>query len=197
MSDNNDRFTTDAATLLRSRSSAPGAPHKAIQDWAIRQLARDDFEVFYKAEFPALVRFVSRLGTDSHTAVDAVQAAFLDAFRHWKRIDNPRAWLRTAASRIYMKMCFSPETPMEIPASALIQYDDVAEMSERERQVQDALAQLPERQRQVMAWHLDGYRHREIAEYLNISEAAVRQNFRRARQALKQQLGLSEEGENR
>ncbi|WP_179282554.1 sigma factor-like helix-turn-helix DNA-binding protein [Streptosporangium subroseum] len=47
-----------------------------------------------------------------------------------------------------------------------------------------ALATLPWKQRQVMAWYIDGYSYAEIAKMLRIPVPAVRKNFSRARQAL-------------
>jgi len=46
------------------------------------------------------------------------------------------------------------------------------------------LAQLPPRQRQVLAWTYDGFTPEEIARELQISGEAVRQNLLRARRKL-------------
>jgi DNA-directed RNA polymerase specialized sigma24 family protein len=44
-----------------------------------------------------------------------------------------------------------------------------------------ALASLPPKQREVMAWHIDGFRSAEIAATLHMDPAAVRQNLIKAR----------------
>ncbi|MEV6395886.1 sigma-70 family RNA polymerase sigma factor [Streptomyces sp. NPDC051907] len=54
-----------------------------------------------------------------------------------------------------------------------------------------ALGMLPPRQRQVMAWHLDGFSHSEISDELGTTVEAVRQNYARARASLKRSLGLT------
>jgi RNA polymerase sigma-70 factor (ECF subfamily) len=46
------------------------------------------------------------------------------------------------------------------------------------------LAKLSERQRQVLAWHLDGYSGPEIAAELGISHDAVRSSLLKARRAV-------------
>ena len=54
-----------------------------------------------------------------------------------------------------------------------------------------APASLPPKQREVMAWHIDGFRSAEIAATLHIDPAAVRQNLVKARRNLKKKLGIS------
>lgn len=161
--------------------------------------ARTPFDQFYRAEMPALVRFVHRHSADVHAAADAAHDAFAEAYPQWDTIQNPRAWLRLVACRTYYRRRLR-ETPVEkVPDRPMI-YEDTAELGEQGRRVSEALAALPERQRQVMAWHLDGYGNTEIASQLKITAAAVRQNLCRGRHALKQRLGLENddpEGEDR
>jgi RNA polymerase sigma-70 factor (ECF subfamily) len=157
------------------------------------------FDQFYRAEMPALVRFVQRYGADVHAAADAAHDAFAEAYPQWDTIQNPRAWLRLVACRIYYRSRLRDTPVGEVPDRPVI-YEDTAEIREQGRRVTEALAALPERQRQVMAWHLDGYDNTEIARQLRITAAAVRQNLCRGRQTLKQLLGLEKddpEGENR
>ncbi|MFD3379104.1 MULTISPECIES: sigma factor-like helix-turn-helix DNA-binding protein [unclassified Streptomyces] len=45
-----------------------------------------------------------------------------------------------------------------------------------------------------MAWHLDNYSTKEIAEELEATQEAVRKNLERARKQLKQSLGIAEGG---
>lgn len=157
------------------------------------------FDQFYRAEMASLVRFVRRYGADVYAAADAAHDAFTEIYPQWNTIENPRAWLRLVACRIYYRRRLR-EIPMdEVPDRPVI-YEDPAEVREQGRRVFEALAALPERQRQVMAWHLDGYGNTEIARHLGITDAAVRQNLCRGRQALKQWLALEKEdpeGENR
>jgi len=153
----------------------------------------------YCTEVAALTRFVRRYGADAHTATDVAQDAFTEAYRQWDSIENPYAWLRKVASRMYYRRLLCEIPVQDVPDRPLI-YEDTVEAGEQGRQVFEALAALPARQRQVMAWHLDGYSHAEIAAQLGISQAAIRQNFHRARRALKLRFGLShdeQEGETR
>lgn len=149
------------------------------------------FERFYQEEMAPLVRFVRRYGADVHAAADAAQDAFTAAYTQWNTIENPHAWLRLVACRTYYRRRLR-ETPVEdVPDRPEI-YQDPVEIGEQGARVFAALAALPDRQRQVMAWHLDGYRSAEIADYLGVTVAAVRQNLSRGRRALKQWLGLDQ-----
>lgn len=51
-----------------------------------------------------------------------------------------------------------------------------------------ALAMLPVRQREVMAWHLDGYKPEQIARELGLTADNVRKALQRARKRLKKLL---------
>ena len=65
------------------------------------------------------------------------------------------------------------------------------ELRDEARTVLAALATLPSKQRQVMAWCIDGYTPAEIAREMGADSAAVRQNLAKARKNLKQMLGMT------
>jgi RNA polymerase sigma-70 factor (ECF subfamily) len=147
-----------------------------------------DFASVYRAEMGPLIRFVMKHGARPQEAADAAQEAFVQAYKAWETISFPERWLRTVAPRIYFRAALKvkEDLPGEIcssPGDCHLLTD--IELSDQERSVFAALAELTGRQRQVMAWYYDGYDTREIAEVLEISEAAVRQNLHRARKQLK------------
>lgn len=152
-----------------------------------------DFVGGYTQEFPSLVWFLMSLGASGHEAADVAQTAFTEAFPVWPTIRCPRAWLRQVASRIYYRQLNRAETPVESlpdgqgPLSAAV----ATELRDEARTVLAALASLPPRQREVMAWHIDGFGSAEIAATLHIDPAAVRQNLIKARRNLKRKLGIS------
>ncbi|MEV4753424.1 RNA polymerase sigma factor [Streptosporangium sp. NPDC049248] len=149
-----------------------------------------DFADFYREERSALVGFVISHGANLQEASDAVQAAFAAVLPpRWETIREPRAYLRTAALREYYRSAprvaavveFVEEAPEPAGRSTLL---DFVEADEGARWVISMLATLPLKQRQVMAWYIDGYSYAEIAKMLRIPVTAVRKNFSRARQAL-------------
>jgi RNA polymerase sigma factor (sigma-70 family) len=153
-----------------------------------------DFVGGYAKELSSLVWFVMSLGASVHEAADVAQSAFVEAFPGWDSIRHPRAWLRQVAGRIYYRRLGRTETPVEVipdrqgPVSAAT----ATEMRDEARAVLAALADLPPKQRQVMAWHVDGFSPAEIASALDVDPAAVRQNLAKARRNLKKQLGIAE-----
>jgi RNA polymerase sigma-70 factor (ECF subfamily) len=156
-----------------------------------------EFSAFYHAERIPLVRFVMLLGADPDTAEDAVQTAFTRAFPVWRTIRFPHAWLRKAAQNEYFMHCrttaretsldAAPERAVGGPAgiSAALALEQEADTRQF---LAGGIADLPPKQRQVMAWTWDGFSDTEIAEQLGDSEAAVRMNRSRAMKNLRRSL---------
>jgi RNA polymerase sigma-70 factor (ECF subfamily) len=152
-----------------------------------------DFSACYARELSSLVWFVMSLGADAHRAADVAQSAFAEAFVVWDRIQHPTAWLRRVAGRLYYRNLVTQETSVEdvpdrqgpLPTASVVELHDEA------RRVLAALADLPPKQRQVMAWVIDGFSPAEIARELDVDPATVRQSLAKARKNLKQQLGIA------
>lgn len=151
-----------------------------------------DFASCYARELPGLVWFVMSLGAGAEAAADAAQSAFTDAFPVWPSIQHPHAWLRRVAQRAYYRRA-AREIPVESPPDrpGPLPTASAAELHDEARAVHTALACLPPKQRQVMAWSIDGYSPAEIAAELAADPAAVRQNLAKARKNLKRRLGLA------
>ena len=155
-----------------------------------------DFAAFYRAELRPLARFVMFLGCeDPDLADDIAQTAFTRAFPVWTTIRFPQAWLRKVAQNEYFRHCRAAarETSLDAaperadrpsglsPAMAL-------EQQAATREVLAAIAGLPPKQQQVMAWHWDGFSDTEIASQTGESTAAVRKNRNRAMKKLRRSL---------
>ena len=147
----------------------------------------------YAQEMPRLVWFVLSLGASADAAADAAQSAFSDAFPVWDTIRYPQAWLRRVAQRAYYRRAAAREILVDsVPERpARVATADVVERHTEARAVLAALAALPAKQRQVMAWSIDGYSPAEIAAELSADPAAVRQNLTKARRNLQQLLGIT------
>lgn len=156
------------------------------------EAAPGNFTDCYTRELPGLTWFVMSLGANAEVAADVAQSAFTDAFPLWATIRHPRAWLRRVAERGYYRRGFREtlvESPPERPESLATASD--VELRDEARAVLAALAALPPKQRQVMAWCIDGYSPAEIASEIGADPAAVRQNLAKARKNLKQMLGIT------
>ncbi|GAA3123221.1 RNA polymerase sigma factor [Streptomyces goshikiensis] len=143
----------------------------------------------YQREMPLLTRFVMKHGAGPQEAADAAHEAFATAYPQWDRIRFPKRWLRTVAVRVYLRARLREDLPGELPTTRAESHVPTnIQLSDQEREVYSALAELPSRQRQVMAWFYDGYTVAEIAEELEITKESVRQNLCRARATLKARL---------
>ncbi len=158
-----------------------------------------DFSACYARELSSLVWFVMSLGADPHRAADVAQSAFAEAFAVWDRIQHPTAWLRRVAGRLYYRHLITQETSVEdVPdRQGPLSAASVVELHDEARRVLAALADLPPKQRQVMAWTIDGFSPAEIARELDVDPATVRQSLAKARKNLKQQLGIAGGGHGR
>lgn len=134
---------------------------------------------------------------DPADADDAAQDGFLAALRRLARYDPTRPfgpWLlrivgnaaidKRRRRRVRVVEQLSPALRSTEPAPSA-----VAERSAFWRAVEDALRQLPERQRlAVTLYDVEGYTHREIADILNIPVGTVRSDVFHGRRSLRAQL---------
>jgi RNA polymerase sigma-70 factor (ECF subfamily) len=167
---------------------------------------REELLDLCEREYAQLVRFVMRAGADMDQAEDAVQDAFLAAWRHqatidaWERIGNPAAWLRTVALHSYWRPAgrkrrshtnrVIAETLVERLPDAAVQpmSVDQVELSAQAMAVREALLALPRQQQILMAFLLDGFTVAETARELDMDEQKARDLVRKARRTQKQQL---------
>jgi RNA polymerase sigma factor (sigma-70 family) len=166
---------------------------------------REELLDLCEREYAQLVRFVMRVGADLGQAEDAVQEAFLAAWRHqakieaWERIGNPSAWLRTVALHSYWRPPgrqrrsgdrVITETLVErLPEAAAHPMSvNQVELSAQAMAVREALLALPRQQRILMAFLLDGFTVAEAARELDMDEQKARDLVRKARRTLKRQL---------
>lgn len=153
------------------------------------------------------------LGGDKAEAEDVTQEAMLRLWRAapgWRVGEaKPRTWLY----KVTANLCIDR---LRKRRGGMADIDDIAEpaddapsversmqMSERANALQDALAQLPDRQRQaVVLRHIEGHTNPEIAEIMDIGVRAVESLTARGKRALealligqREALGLESEGE--
>lgn len=144
---------------------------------------REAFRAFYRDFTPKLVGFLVLHGARTVDAADIVQETMILAWRNWTTTEYPKTWARTVASREFVRRIASITEDLiaEPERSALLgsshEVDDWVEQDD----LVAAMAALPPRQRQVMAWTLEGYKPGEIAQQLSLPPATVRSNLRKAR----------------
>jgi DNA-directed RNA polymerase specialized sigma24 family protein len=145
---------------------------------------RDEFDAFFRADFPPLVAFLCKAGFEVGTARDVAAEAMLHALEAWPTVEDPRAWVRRAAGRLLEAA--DPGLRAEwAPARDPRDDEELTALVGRHARLIDLLTALPGRQRLVLAWSLDGFTPAQIAEALRIAPATVRSNLRHVRERLR------------
>lgn len=184
------------------------APITAEQAFVARLKAgdQDAYEELVRTRGGHLLAVARRLLRDEDAARDAVQDAFLSAFRSIQRFDG-HAQLSTWLHRIVVNAALMrirtrqrrPEQSIEpmLPRFAddghheepVVSWaesgGDAMEVEQTRALVRAGIDELPERHRTVLVMRdIDGLSTREVADLLGSTENAVKLRLHRARQAL-------------
>ncbi|MGP4089556.1 RNA polymerase sigma factor [Streptomyces sp. KR55] len=152
------------------------------------------FATWYQGDWPNLVLFAITLGAGQQQAEDLVQDATAEAFVRRDQINKLDGYVRVSIRNAYFKsvagvrweIADAPSEDLPAPQDMLI---GSIEFADQERLVFEAIRRLPPRQREVMAWSIDGYQPKEIAELLGVKPGAVRVSLSEARSRLREELG--------
>jgi RNA polymerase sigma-70 factor (ECF subfamily) len=154
----------------------------------------DPFDRLFHAQFPRLQRYLDRLSGDGELARDLAQEAFLRLFRRNGLPDRPEAWLITVATNLWrnaraarsrrLRLLGTARAPelMADPSPSPAHAVQVAEAGVR---VRSALAQLTDRERELLLLLAEGYCYREMAEATGIAEASIGTLLARAKRAFR------------
>ena len=167
----------------------------------VRKARRGDavaFEVLVRRHYRAAYSVALAILGSAMDAEDVCQDAFIRALERLEDCRNPgkfAAWLLQIVrnrARNYIDYRRVRETVEldKVAAAGGVKTDDGVEQAELRGTLQQALSELTELQRQVILLHdLEGWKHREIAESLAVSEVASRQHLFHARRKLRELLG--------
>ena len=141
---------------------------------------RSGFDAFVRARGPALARTAYLLTGDHHLAEDLVQAALVQAARHWERIDtSPEAYVRRTMYHQNIswwrrrKLAESPLESYDAPAPAA---DPTLRLS-----LEQALRLLTPRQRTVLVLrYFEDLTEVQTAATLGIGAGTVKSISRQA-----------------
>lgn len=146
---------------------------------------------------PAMVGLARRVLGNAADAEDVVQEAMLRVWTHAPRW-QPLAAFRTWLTRIVVNLCLdrkrkAPWVDLEAAgeiADPAPDAGEAAERNERDRLVDAAIAQLPDRQRTaIVLTYGDGMSNAEVAEVLGTTVSAVETLLVRGKQGLRRALG--------
>jgi RNA polymerase sigma-70 factor (ECF subfamily) len=148
-----------------------------------------DVGELFDREFTRLVRALG-VAFDPESAADAVQEAFIEADRRWRRVstfEDPAGWVRRVAVNRLLNGQRNHRRRAEILATVVpVAPDDLTDDLLDLRRAVDA---LPERMRlAVCLHHLAGLTVDEVAALLEVAPGTVKSNLHDARQKLRAQL---------
>lgn len=152
----------------------------------------DELERLYKTTYTAVVRFLYRKVWDADRAEDLAQEVFIRAMAH--RPEKPRAWVFAVAANLardearaairrkkHLTLLSSDPLPMSTPEPPA---DEQLEYDERKEHVNQALATLSDRDREVLLLWDAGMSYPEIAEQTGLAVGAIGTTLARARKRL-------------
>jgi RNA polymerase sigma-70 factor (ECF subfamily) len=149
--------------------------------------------MLFRSRATELAQTLAVVGPD---ACDAVQEAFVQAYRHWPKIsryDDPMAWIRRVAVNRMLNQRRSRRR--ERAAIEGLPLDEVQETSVGETvdRLRAAVAVLPVQQRTATAlFYLDDLSVQEVAEAMGLSAGAVKYHLHAARNALRLNLEIAD-----
>lgn len=149
----------------------------------------------YKQYSKAMYNIANRFLNNKMDVEDILQESFITAFKRLGELKNKDAfgaWLK----RIVINNCISLQRKKLIQFEEIDDYklEDDSEQNEElplidPALVHNAIKELPDKGRAVLVLHaLEGYKHKEIAEILNISLSTSKTQYSRALALLNRKL---------
>jgi RNA polymerase sigma factor (sigma-70 family) len=156
----------------------------------VREGNTDAFASIVEHYQAPIQRYIYRMTGDYELARDLTQDTFIHAYKNILKTDSElslRAWMYRIAEnsvrqhyrrkRLISFISFSGSKEAETSTS------DCADEVGRHIAIEEALLKVPQKQRVCMVLHfVEGFKYREIAEILGISEEAVRKRVSRGSQ---------------
>lgn len=175
----------------------PGLPDAILVEKA-RRGDSAAFEALVRRHYRAAYAVALSVLGNPMDAEDVSQDAFVRALERLDELRNTErfaAWLlqivRNRARNFHAYRRVRKAQPLETVDTASADVTDRGlEQSELRSRLEAALAELSEVQREVVLLHdMEGWKHREIAESLGLSEGMSRQHLFNARRILRECLG--------
>lgn len=149
-----------------------------------------EFERFFLANYDAVLRVLVLTTGDRERATDATQEAFIRAYARWSKIrgyESPAAWVRRVALNASRDSFRSDrQRRRREESSPMLIEAPQDEHAQFESSVQELLAALPARQREVATlYYVDDRSVAEIASILELNEGTIKSHLSTARERLR------------
>ncbi|MFQ5679865.1 MAG: RNA polymerase sigma factor [Gemmatimonadota bacterium] len=159
---------------------------------------QEEYELLVARYKDVLYRHALRMAGRPDEAADIVQQAFIKGFRNLRACRDPDrvgAWLfRIAAnlSKDHLKSRRRRDLSLDAAGGApelRQEAEAAAERSELREEIQRALQQLTDEQREAFVLkHVEGWSYEEMSEHLGVSVPALKMRVHRAREELQNLL---------
>ncbi len=168
-----------------------------MRDKDDRPLAGEEREFFrrlYQDHYKALFSYASRMGIGREAAEDFVHEAFMTAIRHIEDIrqcKNPGKYLNQALKNVIGYQLRSLRYALELQRKVREGLELRQEEAYRDELRPETLYRgivSDEELELLIRFHLEGWSQKELAEEAGVSENAVKQRIKRAKQHLRSAL---------
>jgi len=166
------------------------ADSQRVREASAKPTCEEEVSRLFEEARDDVYRYLLTLGLYPPQAQEAAQEVFLKLYVELKKggqIENVRAWIFRVAhnhgvrlrSREDLIRPFDPEVEIDFPD---VKENPERSMLERERwtRFHEAVDNLSPQQRNCLYLRAEGFRYREIAEILEISDSSVSEFLRRA-----------------
>lgn len=165
---------------------------KLVQDF-LGTRSEAAFLRLYRAKTPYLYQMALRLTQNEYQSEELIQETWVVAVRklgdfQWK--SELKTWLTGILINLFRSKRKAEEKNLVLQASELTEQEAISEApSDTLKDLEKAIAQLPPGYRQIIILHdIEGYKHKEIASLLDISEGTSKSQLFHARKAIRQFL---------
>lgn len=159
---------------------------------------------FYEMYAPVLLGLCCRYTRDRSEAEDVLQEAFIKIFNNlgqFAGIGSFEGWIKrivvnTAITHYRQNLKHAYQEDISEIKESRISGDNFIEAEFTQEELMNVIKSLPQGYRVVFnLYAIEGYKHREIAEMLNIDISTSKSQFSRARKLVQQKLERLVEGD--
>jgi RNA polymerase sigma-70 factor, ECF subfamily len=187
--------TVETTCPTEEAEDLPREPHISamISKEAVSSVQVSSPEALFRSDYARLVRSLGVAVDDQEEARDAVQEAFVQAWKNWDKVggyDDPAGWVR----RVALNRLLNRRRALLRRGQALIHLSGRLSTpdgspAEGAAALLQALAELPLKQRTALTLrYLGGYSLAEVADAMRVSEGTVSQHLHRGRESLRRSL---------
>lgn len=144
------------------------------------------FESLFRQSYSEIVRCAFRVTGTRHEAEEIAAEAFTKFYRDRPAVQNPVAWIKRCALRGALDALRASqrrarrEQTVSTPATRPLSPDTLFEQSEQRVKVRRILAEMRQRDAEMLLARADGSSYQEIAELLGINAVSVGKLLERA-----------------